>query len=68
MLAVVGEHHVVEVTGGDDSLNMGKVLTEDGDGVFASHAADYFLDERAGFVTGQVLYVCGGMTIGVAAT
>ena len=33
-----------------------------------AHAADYFLDERAGFVTGQVLYVCGGMTIGVAAT
>ena len=31
-----------------------------------AHAADYFLDERAGFVTGQVLYVCGGMTIGVA--
>lgn len=30
-----------------------------------AHAADYFLDERAGFVTGQTLYVCGGMTIGV---
>jgi NAD(P)-dependent dehydrogenase (short-subunit alcohol dehydrogenase family) len=29
-------------------------------------AVDYFLDARAGFVTGQVLYVCGGMTIGVA--
>ena len=33
-----------------------------------AHAANYFLDDRAGFVTGQVLYVCGGMTIGVAAT
>lgn len=31
-----------------------------------AHSADYFLDERAGFVTGQVLYVCGGMTVGVA--
>jgi 3-oxoacyl-[acyl-carrier protein] reductase len=29
-------------------------------------AVDYFLDARAGFVTGQVLYVCGGMTVGVA--
>jgi 3-oxoacyl-[acyl-carrier protein] reductase len=28
-------------------------------------AADYFLDARAGFVTGQTLYVCGGMTVGV---
>lgn len=28
-------------------------------------AADYFLSENAGFVTGQTLYVCGGMTIGV---
>jgi len=24
------------------------------------------LDERAGFITGQVLYVCGGMTVGNA--
>lgn len=28
-------------------------------------AADYFLDERAGFVTGQTLYICGGLTVGV---
>ncbi|MEO1494991.1 MAG: SDR family oxidoreductase [Pseudomonadota bacterium] len=33
-----------------------------------AHAADFFLDDKAGFVTGQVLYVCGGMTIGVAPT
>ena len=33
-----------------------------------AHAADYFLDERAGFVTGQTLYVCGGLTIGVVPT
>jgi NAD(P)-dependent dehydrogenase (short-subunit alcohol dehydrogenase family) len=31
-----------------------------------AHAVAYFLDARAGFVTGQVLYVCGGMTVGVA--
>ena len=28
-------------------------------------AVDYFLSEKAGFVTGQVLYVCGGMTVGI---
>lgn len=31
-----------------------------------AHAVSYFLDERSGFTTGQVLYVCGGMTVGVA--
>lgn len=31
-----------------------------------AHAANYLLDQRSGFVTGQVLYVCGGMTVGVA--
>jgi NAD(P)-dependent dehydrogenase (short-subunit alcohol dehydrogenase family) len=31
-------------------------------------AADYFLDDRAGFVTGQTLFVCGGLTIGGIAT
>lgn len=31
-----------------------------------AHAASYLLDQRSGFVTGQVLYVCGGMTVGVA--
>lgn len=31
-----------------------------------AHAVAFFADERAGFVTGQVLYVCGGMTAGVA--
>jgi 3-oxoacyl-[acyl-carrier protein] reductase len=29
-----------------------------------AHAAGFFLDERAGFITGQVLYACGGMTVG----
>ena len=27
-------------------------------------AADYFLDARSGFTTGQTLFVCGGLTIG----
>lgn len=31
-----------------------------------AHAASYLLDARSGFVTGQTLYVCGGMTAGVA--
>jgi NAD(P)-dependent dehydrogenase (short-subunit alcohol dehydrogenase family) len=29
-----------------------------------ANAASFFLDARSGFVTGQVLYVCGGMTVG----
>jgi 3-oxoacyl-[acyl-carrier protein] reductase len=31
-----------------------------------AHAAGFFLDEQTGFVTGQVLYVCGGLTVGTA--
>ncbi|WP_353235860.1 SDR family oxidoreductase [Diaphorobacter ruginosibacter] len=31
-----------------------------------AHAVSYLLDARSGFVTGQILYVCGGMTVGVA--
>ncbi|MDH3666045.1 MAG: SDR family oxidoreductase [Paracoccaceae bacterium] len=30
-----------------------------------AHSVDHFLSLKAGFVTGQTLYVCGGMTIGV---
>lgn len=30
-----------------------------------AHAVYFFLDDRAGFITGQVLYVCGGMTVGL---
>ncbi len=31
-----------------------------------AHAVSYLLDDRSGFVTGQVLYVCGGLTVGAA--
>ncbi|MGC0373012.1 SDR family oxidoreductase [Streptomyces sp. SAI-229] len=31
-----------------------------------AHTAGHFLSDRAGFVTGQTLYVCGGMTVGTA--
>lgn len=31
-----------------------------------AHAVSYLLDARSGFVTGQALYVCGGMTVGAA--
>jgi NAD(P)-dependent dehydrogenase (short-subunit alcohol dehydrogenase family) len=31
-----------------------------------AHAVAFLLDARSGFVTGQTLYVCGGMTIGAA--
>jgi len=30
-----------------------------------AHAVSFFLDDRAGFITGQVLYACGGMTVGL---
>lgn len=32
-----------------------------------AHAVSYLLDQRSGFVTGQTLYVCGGMTVGATA-
>jgi NAD(P)-dependent dehydrogenase (short-subunit alcohol dehydrogenase family) len=31
-----------------------------------AHAVGFFLDDAAGFVTGQVVYVCGGLTVGLA--
>ncbi|WP_439810758.1 SDR family oxidoreductase [Bordetella bronchiseptica] len=31
-----------------------------------AHAVAFFADRRAGFTTGQILYVCGGMTVGLA--
>jgi 3-oxoacyl-[acyl-carrier protein] reductase len=34
--------------------------------VDVAHAVSFFLDERSSFVNGQVLYVCGGLTVGKA--
>ncbi len=34
--------------------------------VDVAHAVSFFLDERSSFVNGQVLYVCGGLTVGRA--
>ena len=31
-----------------------------------AHAVAFFLDDRASFITGQVIYVCGGLTVGNA--
>lgn len=31
-----------------------------------AHAVSYLVDPRCGFVTGQTLYVCGGLTVGTA--
>jgi NAD(P)-dependent dehydrogenase (short-subunit alcohol dehydrogenase family) len=31
-----------------------------------AHATSYFMDQRSGFVTGQTLYVCGGLAVGLA--
>ncbi len=31
-----------------------------------ANAVAFLLDARSGFITGQVLYVCGGMTVGSA--
>ena len=31
-----------------------------------AHSVAMFLDRRAGFITGQLLYVCGGMSVGLA--
>lgn len=28
-----------------------------------AHAASFFMDERAGFISGQLLFVCGGITL-----
>ena len=32
-----------------------------------AHAADFFLSDGASFVSGQTLFVCGGLTAGIAA-
>jgi len=43
-----------------DSIPVGRV----GAPSDIAHAAAYLLDERAGFMTGQVMYIDGGLTVG----
>lgn len=45
-----------------DSIAVGRMGTPDD----VAQATAFFLDERSGFVTGQVMYVCGGVTVGKA--
>ena len=45
-----------------DGVPVGRLGTPDD----IADAIAFFASDRAGFVTGQVLYVCGGMTIGSA--
>ncbi len=45
-----------------DSVPVGRLGTP----ADVANAVAFFADARSGFVTGQVLYVCGGMTCGVA--
>ena len=44
-----------------ESIPVGRLGTPDD----IAFAAAFFLDVRAGFVTGQTLYACGGLTVGV---
>jgi len=46
---------------GGDGITVNAVAPED-----VARAALFFLSPDNGFVTGQVLYVCGGTTLGVA--
>lgn len=45
-----------------DSIPVGRI----GQPADIAAAADYFLSDRAGYVTGQALFVCGGMSVGDA--
>ena len=47
-----------------ESVPMRRVGTPDE----VAHAVGFFLEERSGFVTGQTLFVCGGMTVGLCKT
>ncbi len=43
-----------------DAIPVGRI----GEPEDVANAVSFLLDARSGFVTGQVLYVCGGMTVG----
>ena len=45
-----------------DSVPLGRI----GQPEEVAHIAASLLDQRAGFTTGQVIYVCGGMTVGLS--
>jgi NAD(P)-dependent dehydrogenase (short-subunit alcohol dehydrogenase family) len=45
-----------------DSVPLGRI----GQPEEVAHIVASLLDQRAGFTTGQVVYVCGGMTVGLA--
>lgn len=45
-----------------DAIPVRRVGTPDD----VAHSVAFLLDARSGFITGQVLYVCGGMTVGSA--
>lgn len=44
------------------AIPVGRIGTPDD----VANAVAFFLDRRSGFVTGQTLYVCGGLTVGLA--
>jgi len=44
------------------SIPVGRIGTPDD----VANAVSFFLDRRSGFVTGQTLYVCGGLTVGLS--
>ncbi len=46
------------------SIPIGRMGTTDD----VAHAVSFFMDDRSSFVTGQVLYVCGGLTVGLSGT
>lgn len=45
-----------------DSIPVGRIGTT----ADIANGVAFFLDARSGFVTGQVLYICGGLTVGSA--
>ena len=45
-----------------DSVPLGRI----GQPEEVAHIAASLLDQRAGFTTGQAIYVCGGMTVGLS--
>lgn len=45
-----------------DGVPVGRLGTSED----VAEAVGFFASDRSGFVTGQVLYVCGGMTVGLA--